>query len=159
MKKIILFVGLIVISFACLSQDAAVKKGDNLVNVGIGLSSIIIPSASYEKLITDNIGVGPSLYYWSSNNSLVTSTTIAIGARGAYHFNIASDKFDLYGTFTLAYFKTSYKNNYFSSEGGTYWGFGAGGKYYFSNNIGAFAELGFGATDFSNLNIGVAFKF
>jgi hypothetical protein len=89
-----------------------------------------------------------------------------IGLRSAYHYNgIANEKFDLYGGLMLSYNILSYK---FSDNGGTSaykaGSYGSnvglsayvGGRYLFTDNIGAFAELGYGV---SYLTLGVALKF
>ena len=89
-----------------------------------------------------------------------------IGLRSAYHYNgINNEKFDLYGGLMLSYNILSYK---FSDNGGTSAykagsygntvGLSAyvGGRYLFTDNIGAFAELGYGV---SYLTLGLALKF
>ena len=90
-----------------------------------------------------------------------------IGARSAYHYNaLNNDKFDVYGGLMLSYNILSYKysdnsgSSVFKGSGsyGSNLGFSAfvGGRYLFTDNIGAFAELGYGV---SYLTLGVAFKF
>lgn len=89
-----------------------------------------------------------------------------IGVRSAYHYNgIKSDKFDVYGGLTLAYniVNYTYSNNdpnYIysasaSDDSSIYLAIYVGGKYYFSDNFAAFAELGSGI---AYLNLGVAYK-
>ena len=90
-----------------------------------------------------------------------------IGARSAYHYNaLNNDKFDVYGGLMLSYNILSYKysdnsgSSVFKGSGsyGSNLGLSAfvGGRYLFTDNIGAFAELGYGV---SYLTLGVAFKF
>jgi hypothetical protein len=89
-----------------------------------------------------------------------------IGVRSAYHYNgINNEKFDVYGGLMLSYNILSYK---FSDNGGTSTykggsygstlGFSAyvGGRYLFTENLGAFAELGYGV---SYLTLGAALRF
>lgn len=89
-----------------------------------------------------------------------------IGVRSAYHYNgIKNEKFDVYGGLMLSYNILSYK---FSDNGGTSTykggsygsnlGFSAyvGGRYLFTENLGAFAELGYGV---SYLTLGLALRF
>jgi hypothetical protein len=90
-----------------------------------------------------------------------------IGIRSAYHYNgIKSDKLDVYGGIMLSYNILSFhyednsgnsntfdNGNYGSAAGFTLY---IGGRYFFSPNIGAFAELGYGV---SYLTLGLAFKF
>jgi len=90
-----------------------------------------------------------------------------IGARSAYHYNaLNNEKFDVYGGLMLSYNILSYKysdnsgSSVFKGSGsyGSNLGLSAfvGGRYLFTDNIGAFAELGYGV---SYLTLGVAFKF
>lgn len=89
-----------------------------------------------------------------------------IGVRSTYHYNgINNEKFDVYGGLMLSYNILSYK---FSSNGsssthlsgnyGSTVGFSlyAGGRYLFTEKLGAFAELGYGV---SYLTLGLAYKF
>lgn len=91
-----------------------------------------------------------------------------VGVRGAYHYTgLGNDKIDVYGGAMLSYniLKYSYKDN--SGNGGGYRATGSygsnagftafiGGRYYFSDNIAAMAELGYGV---SYLTLGLAFRF
>ena len=90
-----------------------------------------------------------------------------IGVRSAYHYNgIKNEKFDVYGGLMLSYNILSYKFTDNSGGSSTYRGgnYGsnlglsayAGGRYLFTDNLGAFAELGYGV---SYLTLGVAYKF
>lgn len=92
-----------------------------------------------------------------------------IGVRSAYHYNgINNDKFDLYGGLMLSYniLSYSYSDNdpyyddsfYNTGSYGSAVGFTAyaGGRYFFTERIGAYLELGYGV---AYLNIGAAFKF
>jgi hypothetical protein len=90
-----------------------------------------------------------------------------IGIRSAYHYTgLNSDKLDVYGGLMLSYniLSYSYKDNtgegnkisdgnYGSAAGLTIY---LGGRYFFSDHIAAFAELGYGV---SYLTLGLAFKF
>jgi hypothetical protein len=93
-----------------------------------------------------------------------------VGVRSAYHYNgINSDKFDVYGGLMLSDNILSYKytnsdplyNGIYNDLNKSYGSFISltafvGGRYFFTDNIGAFAELGYGV---AYLNLGVAFKF
>lgn len=160
------------LSFA---QNGAFKNGDKLLNLGIGINSYYsggIPfGASLEFGVTDAISVGGNVDYLSSNYKGEFGfkfTALYFGARVNYHFNellkIESDKVDVYGGLTLGYRSFSFKDR--SDDGiglgksygsGVYLGGLVGGKYYFTNNIGAFVELG--AIGSTNARVGVAFKF
>lgn len=89
-----------------------------------------------------------------------------IGVRGALHFTgINAENLDLYGGLMASYnlLNYSYEDNSGFNSGNT-GNFGnsagltlfAGARYYFSDNLGGFAELGYGV---SYLNLGLALKF
>jgi hypothetical protein len=180
MKKIILYV--ILISGLQLAGDKAFaqfKKGDKLLNIGLGLNSFYsggIPfGASYEVGIDDNISVGAGLDYISysydytvQNKSYSNGfSAVYLGARASYHvnelLNLNNDKIDLYGGASLGYRSFTWSDSYTglslsSSYGsGLYLAFFAGGKYYFSKSTAVFTELG--AVGSTNFRLGVAFKF
>lgn len=106
-------------------------------------------------------------YYYS--NSLWThtdrSTTITIGARGTYHF-FNNDKIDCYANVGLGFNVNSYnqitnnpkgKNDlYFNKRSNLYEAFTVGIRYYFSKNIGVYAEAGWDMAPFQG---GLAVKF
>jgi len=89
-----------------------------------------------------------------------------IGVRSAYHYNgINNEKADLYGGLMLSYNILNYKyednGGFNQSTAGSYGsaaGFTAyvGGRYFLSDNIGLFAEVGYGV---SYLTVGAAYKF
>ena len=84
-----------------------------------------------------------------------------IGARGSYHFNellnVDNPKVDIYGGAMLFYrgFSSKYTGSgtpYDYNFGGIDFALHAGGRYMFSQAIGAYAELGYGI---SPLQLGV----
>jgi len=89
-----------------------------------------------------------------------------IGVRSAYHFNgINVKELDVYGGVMLSYDIVSYKyssnvyNPYYDNLVGDYGsgiGFSlyVGGRYYFTDNIGGFLELGYGI---SFATVGISF--
>ncbi|NUN11976.1 hypothetical protein HUU53_05030, partial [Candidatus Micrarchaeota archaeon] len=87
-----------------------------------------------------------------------------IGVRGAWHYTeLNHEKIDVYAGVMASYNIVDYSyessgfsatsDSYSNSLGGSVF---AGGRYYFTNNIAAFVEIGYGATFF---NAGIAFKF
>ncbi len=153
--------------------------GTNVITAGVGFggsydyygSPAQSPgfSFTYERGIWDIGGPGvislggylgfKTYKYGSYYDNAKWNYTI-IGVRGAYHFNgLDVDGLDLYGGLMLNYSILSYNHNnaYGSTYGST---FGAtpfvGGRYFFTDNFGAYAELSYGVAYFS---IGVAFKF
>lgn len=114
------------------------------------------------------LGTQTSRYndYWGSYYSQRWRYTI-IGARGAYHYNGFSNipELDLYAGAMLSYNILSY--SYTDANGNRYKARGAnwnsglgltgflGGRWFFKDNLAAYAEVGYGI---SALSIGVSFK-
>lgn len=172
MKKL-LTVAILVIGLALYTGTNAnaqsFSEGDLVLNAGIGLGSVYgwtgtgslgLPiGAGVEygvaDLETGSIGVGGDFGFVSS--SFVTVYTF--GARGSYYFNelleIENEKVDLYGGLGLYYRAWSWSGTTFSGFGGITAAFHAGGRYYFAENIGGYAELG---NNWGWLNVGLVFK-
>jgi hypothetical protein len=161
------------------------SKGDKVVNLGIGLgdyygsaySSSIPISGSFEVGIKDHLfdeksslGVGGYLAYASNKSTYTYSGSeygwkyshFILGARGLLHYQFV-DKLDTYAGLMLGYdvasssaFGTSYGTT--STAAGSDFSFSLfiGGRYYFTESIAAFAEIGYGI---AALQLGVAFKF
>ncbi len=176
MKKI--FLGFCLLSGLFFEQTASAqfKNGDKLLNIGIGLNSYYTGgtplSASFEVGVSDVVSVGGGLDYVSYNYGYVGNsysfTSLYIGARGSYHFNqllnLRSKDWDIYGGLGLGYRSFSWSDNTFNGNGlggaygsGLVLGIHIGAKYYFSQKVGAFLELG--AMGITNSRLGVAFKF
>jgi hypothetical protein len=147
------------------TANAQYQKGDKLVNLGIGLGTYgaggIGFGGSFEYGIHDAISVGAIAGYSGSSYGFSTTT---FGARGSYHFNellkLGNDKIDLYAGAGLAY--RSFNWGSAGSILGSSYGSGIfplfhlGGRYYFTNNLAGYAELGSG---FGLAQVGVSFKF
>ncbi|HCM75190.1 MAG TPA: hypothetical protein DIS90_02325 [Cytophagales bacterium] len=176
MKKNFILVLIGFFSLLSGSAFAQYAKGDKLLNVGIGVNSYYnggIPvGASFEVGVTDEISVGGSIDYLSHNYGTFFGndwrfTALYIGARGSYHFNellnLKNDKIDLYGGLTLGYRSFTWSDSSYGSGLGNSYGSGAflgiyaAGRYYFSEKVGAFLEVG--AVGSTNAKLGVAFKF
>lgn len=177
MKKKLLIV-LLLGSFSLLSNAAFAQyaKGDKLLNVGIGVNSYYnggIPfGASFEVGVTDEISVGGSLDYLSHNYGSYFGTdyrftAVYLGARGSYHFNellnLKNDRIDIYAGLTLGYRSFTWSDSSYGTGLGNSYGSGAflgiyaAGRYYFSEKVGAFLEVG--AVGSTNAKLGVTFKF
>ena len=177
MKKLLTFSFLLAVllttSFAGFSQ--AYKQGDKLLNATIGLnsgyggfgSSTIPLGVSFEVGITEAISVGGFADYTSFKYSGSDGWSfLYFGGRGSYHVNellkINSDKIDVYGGLGLGYYTASYSGAtnplYTGAYGNTifFTGF-IGGRYYFTDKIGAVVELGGGGV--SNIKAGLTVKF
>lgn len=93
-------------------------------------------------------------YKWNYN---------VVGVRGAYHYNglPSSSPLDLYGGVMLGYrivsFKSDFDEDYYSNAYGSGMGLSGfiGSRYFFSENFGLFAELGYGV---SYLTVGATMK-
>ena len=176
MKKFSLGICLLLGLFISQSASAQYKKGDKLLNLGIGLNSYYsggIPlSASFEYGITEDISIGGMLDYLNYNYGYVgysySFSALYFGGRGSYHFNrllnLRDQNWDLYVGASLGYRSFSWSDNTFNGTGlgnaygsGVFLGIHAGAKYYFSPKFGVFGELG--ALGSSNIRVGVAFKF
>lgn len=147
-------------------------KGDKLLNVGVGLSSYYYGNPigiSFESGIDKDISLGAQLDYNSSNYYGYSGgyTAYYLGARGSFHFNrilnIRQKKIDLYAGVGLGYQRfrwndRSYGYSYnYGYRSGLFFNYFIGGKYYFTDKIGAFVELGY--TGLASSRVGVTFKF
>ncbi|TAF94750.1 MAG: hypothetical protein EAZ32_15045 [Cytophagia bacterium] len=168
----------ICLSFLCLSLAISqvvcaqsYQKGDKLLNVGIGLGTYgaggLGFGGSFEVGIHPAISVGVLGGYSGRSNYLgsgVRWSVLTIGARGSYHLGellkLNDDKIDLYAGLGLGYRNISW--NYGGTAFDNNYGSGIlllahlGGRYYFANNMSAYAELGSG---FGTLQAGISFKF
>ncbi len=184
MKKLLLSIAVICFTLSSMfAQEPTIAKGDKVLNLGVGFgntwysgsyyhSGLPPISASLEFAVADNIlekgiiGVGPYLgfssYKWELTDWGYKYTNIIVGARGNFHYPLA-DKLDTYVGLMLGY------NIVTSKEFGTAPGFNytatgsrlmtagfIGARYYFKENFGVMAELGYGVTI---INIGISLKF
>lgn len=179
-----IFCALFLIAFTQLNAQMY-TKGQQDLHLGVGLGTTfygsgyrtVLPplNVSYEKGITDNIGVGGYLGYASSryNYDVLnlryhwTYTYIIVGARAAYHYDLFENpKLDTYGGAMLGFAIAKSKfhsddpllneDNYTSpSSGGLTWSGFLGARYQFKEKLGAYAELGYGV---SVLNLGLRLK-
>jgi hypothetical protein len=132
MKKLLLSLLVVVFAFTqLLAQESTFKKGDKVVNFGIGLGSTLWTGAGYKmgippisasgemgivSLLNDKatIGVGGYLGYSSHKYSGTyfifpnyytdseTYSNFIIGARGAFHYALL-DKLDTYAGLILGF--------------------------------------------------------
>ena len=150
-------------------------NGINLLNAGVGLGTYglygtggLPLTASFEHGFSKNISAGleAGMVQRKFADGWKYSYFI-IGARGSYHFNevlnVSNPKLDDYGGAGLLYRHIKVK---YSGESDELYGkassgdvtidLHAGGRYMFSDNIGAFAEVSYGI---SPLKLGVSLKF
>ena len=179
MKKLILTLLLIAGSISFTNAQSW-DEGSSVVSGGIGLGSNLysgsqslrIPPlfATYDYGIRDMwsvggiVGVAGSKDEWRSGpyQYQYNYTHILIGARGAYHF-YSDYTWDVYGGASLGFdiVSGSYSGNrptqydYDVQGSSLNLGLFVGGRYYFDDQIAAFAELGY---NIGFLSIGVSFK-
>lgn len=183
MKK--LLISCCLVAAASTLQAQVFQKGTNVLSAGIGLGSSLgsfsygsqTPAVSlqYERGIWDIGGPGvislggylgsKSFKYSGSGYTEKWGYTL-IGIRSAYHYNgLDMDNIDVYGGAMLSFNSLHYRykdNNGNNVAGGGNYGSAAGitlyvgGRYFFTPNLAAFAELGYGV---SYLTLGLAFKF
>ena len=177
LKKVFLAVLALVGSASIANAQEVFQKGTTAINAGIGLGSyysgLTIPplSVSLDYGIVDNlingnngsISIGGFAGYTASSHTYgaykTTFSYIALGGRGAFHYQFAP-KLDTYAGLMVSYDIASVSSNldYAGASvatSGIHWSLFLGGRYFFTEKIGAFAELGYG---FYNLNLGVTFK-
>ncbi len=150
------------------------EVGDKLINAGIGFGSTWYTGTWYKTTLPpifvsadigfkDDIGpgvlglggyLGMSSYKYEATYYLGNwgwkYTSIVIGARGTYHYDLV-DNLDTYGGLLLGFRIISSK--FFGDEtwatgsassSGIAYSFFVGGRYFFSDNFAVMAELGYG---------------
>jgi hypothetical protein len=182
MKKVLLFS---LIAFVSLFTSVKLKaqhfnNGDNVISAGLGLgssyhgihySSTPAISLQYEHGNWDVggpgvISLGAFLGFKSFRHEefgyLRKWNYTVIGIRSAYHYNgITVEELDVYGGLMLSYDILSYSSNFpdHYNYGGYSSGLGfslyIGGRYYFTDNVAVFLELGYGI---SFATIGASFQ-
>ena len=174
-KKVFLAALALIGSVSLANAQEVFHKGTTAINAGIGLGSyysgITIPplSVSLDYGVADNlinrnngsISVGGFAGYTASSQTYGTYKTtfsyITLGGRGAFHYQFAP-KLDTYAGLMLGYnyvnWKTGYNASFYSYDSFGYNVF-IGARYFFTDKIGAFAELGYGI---SYTTLGATFR-
>lgn len=169
----ILCVAVMLFSASLASGQARYDKGDVLLNAGIGLGYYYAGGVplllSGEFAVNDVISVGPYLGYTSYRYNYgfgykYRYTFLDIGVRGSYHFSelfeINNDKVDVYGGAFLGFLVSSFSGDTFTGysdpyTGGLRLGIHAGARYFFSEKVAGYGELGYGIAP---LSLGLTFK-
>lgn len=174
-KILVLSLTLCGFSWSASAQDETFNKGDKVVNVGVGLGtyvsdkgfSMTVPpiTGSFEYGIADlfdgrgGIGVGGYIGYLlrkSGGENSFNVSDLFIGPRGLFHYQFI-DKLDTYAGFMVGYDVVSFGETDSKLSGsGFYSTYFIGARYYITNNIGVFGELGYGV---SPLQLGFTYKF
>jgi hypothetical protein len=184
-----LLIGAFICAAFCLTAintDAQTfKKGDFVLNAGIGLGSRYVYTNADTKIppvsvsadfgIVDNLfnvdklslGVGGYFgmtscgytYSYGSYHYDWSWSYYIVGARGTIHYAV-KDNFEVYGAVMLGYEFITYPSDYTlggdNSDGDFFTGAVAGARYNFTKNFGVFAEVGAGI---AWLNAGLSIKF
>lgn len=161
MKKLVLLSVLFLAGFALKAQDPIFLKGDKVANLGLGIGGTANISLSGEYGMMDGIvdkgtigiggivGIGTNIlgYHYSR---------FAVAARGLFHYPFV-EKLDTYGgvVLGLGYYHYNTHYSYIDNYVGAVYGLVLGGRYYFSDKMAGFAELGAGM---DYLTVGIAFK-
>lgn len=178
MKKAILIFFAICTGLLTYSQQFQV--GSSTANLGVGLGTALGGLGNARPAISLAVDygmwdvggpgvislggyVGNTGYKYTDLGYTAKWNYTTVGARGAYHFNgFKIPRLNAYAGAMLGYNFVKYSsenqdnsfvNNYASGLGVT--GF-LGGRWFFTQNFGAFAELGYGV---SVLNAGITYKF
>lgn len=159
-----LCVGMLLLSNPNASAQSFVE-GDMVINGGIGLGTTYSWGAGLglpfgggleygiTNLETGAIGIGGTVGYVGGTGLSI----LYIGGKGSYHYPLENNEdWDLYGGLSLLYRNFNWGSNFISANtSGVTVGFHLGARYYFSDNVGIYAELG---NNWAWLNAGVAFK-
>lgn len=156
------------------SQAQTFKRGDKILNAGIGLL-YFGAYANAEFAIEDNIGIGPMVGYTYYNSGLLSGYSgdysygqFRVGARGAYHLgdvlNLGDNSIDPYVAVGVGLLFDRDNNIYNSSTRSVTYATKvnifinprAGARFPLSNNLSGFGEVGWGA---SWVTAGVSFGF
>ncbi len=179
MKKAIFILMAVVIAIAAQAQQF--QKSTTTANLGIGLGTALGGLGTARPAISLSVDhgmwdiggpgvislggyVGNTGYKYTDLGYTAKWNYTIVGVRGAYHYNGFTNvsKLDAYGGVMLGYNIAKYTsdsgdnslaNSYGSGLGFT--GF-LGGRWFFTDRIGAYAELGYGV---SVLNAGLTYKF
>lgn len=140
-----------------LVLQAGIGLGTTFGTYGTGFGLPLGAGVEYgiKDLEKGAIGIGGDFGFVSASGVTVTS----FGARGSYYltelFEIDNEDLDIYTGLGLYYRNFNVSGSPYNWGSGVYPAFHAGARYYFSDNIGGFAELG---NNWGWLNVGVAFK-
>jgi hypothetical protein len=177
------FVFLFGLSFSGVMNAQLFSKGDKVINLGIGVPSYLggngyetkIPLVSgsfdyglFSGLLEGkaSIGVGGYLAYTANRFKFAGDygydySYLIIGPRAAFHYN-PIDNLDTYGGLLLGYNivgSSAYGNGQHNKPDNSSRFIPAlyvGARYYFTNSIAAFAEIGYGI---SLIEVGLSYKF
>jgi hypothetical protein len=131
---------------------------------------VAVPFGGIPFTIGGMAGFTRSEYKWSGYNYGYTYSYngIAIAGRFAYHPNFEVENLDVYAVAAMGYYIYTGKGEYHGDWGTVYrsdpydyseffFGINAGARYFFTNNIGVYGEVGYSALTY--ISLGLALKF
>ena len=174
-KISVVFLALFGFSYGAFAQEEVINQGNMIINAGIGAGSWISHKdysmklfpvvGSFEYCVADlfdsrgAIGIGGYAAYafFGSNdkNLSLNINNLILGARGLFHYEFVNN-LDTYAGLALGFNITTYPNTNIDFKGKPYLGGFIGARYFITNNIGVFGELGYGI---SPLEVGVCYIF
>ena len=178
MKKFVLAAVAFIASLGAAQAQTLFSKGESALNIGIGIGhsyggyGVTIPplSVAYDYSVVSNLINGNNGAITLGAYGAYTSTSIrydglgshsashtVIGARGMFHYQFAP-KLDTYAGLMLGYHIASYSSNvnsYGLSASGFDLGVILGARYFFTDRVGMFTELGYSIPYW---NLGVTFR-
>jgi hypothetical protein len=167
MQTLRFFFAISALALVCILKSAssthaqAFERGTKLLSVGLELRDGWTPLlASFETGVSEKIGVGGKVAYASPYGFNI----LQAGLFGNYHFPVNSDEFDLYSGAGLSLWRFGYRDGFYGNYSESYVGLNlqGGGRYFFTEKVGAFGQLGVDIWEFGSdvtFSLGVSFKF
>jgi hypothetical protein len=167
MRIVLIFTTLFFVAALTFAQNP-LGKGEMQLNGGLGLGSFGTPIyIGLEYGIYYDLSLAADLSYQSKNYGYAKQSAIGASLKGNYHFNRLlniDNKWDFYAGLGLNYynFNTKFSNsntNYlfdYNSKVGV--DAQAGGRYFFTDNLGINLEYGEGS-NLSGGRLGLTYKF
>ncbi len=178
MKKFLLAAVAFVASVGAAQAQDLFSKGESALNIGIGIGhsyggyGVSIPplSVAYDYSLVSNLingnngaitlgayGAYTSMSYRYDGFAAGSASHTVLGVRGMFHYQFAP-KLDTYAGLMLGYHIASYSSNvnsYGLSASGFDLGVILGARYFFTDRVGMFTELGYSIPYW---NLGVTFR-
>jgi outer membrane immunogenic protein len=165
MKRINIFLLILLGGAMTLNAQCPLKKGEHQFNAGLGFSSWGVPVyAGIDFGVFSDITAGIEASFRSYNENIdgsgYTSSVFGIAGNGNYHFNTVLEipkNWDFYAGITLGYYSWVLASDYPGNNSSGF-GLGAqiGGRYFFNKNFGLNLEFG-GGSGFSGGKIGITY--
>ena len=163
-----------------------IEKGNLIINAGVGFGTPLYGDMTIPPIIASVdyalplgglpftlggfFGFNQSKYEWSlaGYGYTYTYTGMAFGARLGYHPDFGVKNLDTYAALALGYYLFGAEAEYTGNWGiiaktepakydTFYYGFNLGARYFFTGNIGIWAELGYSALSYISAGITVKF--